>query len=598
MISQHSQSLLKKMGRHQKTESIEQHLLREGQRVKSSKEKMRRKKEETEKIKRKPMNFSSHNSSRSTVDPKKHVYYQPPFTHDVKKALFQEEFEPELEEFKENEENIENIQFEEQECEETTEKTPIIVVSDNETKDFPVNFMEKAQNINENSGNSSQKRGEEASESSSLDIYNRFLMKKLANNLENSLHNKSKEDISFEKLKGVFPVNPANPHKIIRPLLENPKIVINNNNNIININNNGNNISENSNNLVNLFEKSQALHVPAASQRLNRSNTPMPFVKNTEKIDIEVENNANGFENMLKNQNNSENTQNNCNINELMIPVASKKLNRTNTPMPILDNLSKDFANIEAHNAKNLIVPAISQKLHRTNTPMPVHQANEEIISLETDKGNREKPKKNADIAANIEKNKGIIGQIQDPLTLFEKKPYQIKETPYSPELSPKDRVEEVQFIENSVNPQVFSFKGERNYEENEGFPNENPENFEGTSKLKSMFIDSKSFFQKHHLQNQPPFNNYQREKEPQTEENAKKSSSVYAYYLYDEQKKNNKATPESLLYSLRYREQKIFSYHDNKLDIQDKNIDTETQNNRSFLYKNLYFINNFGGFL
>lgn len=561
MISQHSQSLLKKMGRHKKTESIEQHLLREGQRVRNNKEKMRRRKEETEKIQRKPMNFSSHNSSRSTVDHKKHVFYQPPFAQDVRKALFQEEFEPEIEE------NIGNSQFEEQE--------PLF--SEEKAKEF----VQKEQSFIEKSLNAAEKE-EENKESSSLDIYNRFLMKKLTNNSENSIHNKSREEISFEKVKGVFPANSMNPLKIIRPLLENPKIVINNNNNIININNNGNNIHNNNSNFANLFEKSQGLSVPANSQRFHRSNTPMPLMKTHENI---AENNVNNIENLENNQINSENMQDNELFakNELTIPIPSKKLNRTNTPMPFLNNNSKESLNIEVQNVKNLNIPNISQKLQRTNTPMPLNQGNEEIY-LENESLNREKPKKNAEVSSNIEKSKGIIGQIQDPLTLFEKKPYQIKENPYSPELSSKNPHEEIQFIETSANPQVFSFKGERNYEENEAFSTEKIESFEGTKKFKNMFVDSKTFFQKHHLQNQAPFNTYTKEIQRESEENTKKNSSVYAYYLY-EQKKNNKATPESLLYSLRYREQKVFSYHDNKLDIQEKNSENECQN-RSFHYK------------
>ena len=49
--------------------------------------------------------------------------------------------------------------------------------------------------------------------------------------------------------------------------------------------------------------------------------------------------------------------------------------------------------------------------------------------------------------------------------------------------------------------------------------------------------------------------------------------NSLVCQLNYEERKKA-KATPESLLNSLRYRENKVFSYHENRLEIQDKTGD------------------------
>ena len=145
----------------------------------------------------------------------------------------------------------------------------------------------------------------------------------------------------------------------------------------------------------------------------------------------------------------------------------------------------------------------------------------------------------------------------------------------------PEEKVEKVNYSTN------FSFKEPaenlKKYEEKRYYEELFPENKivnethiiekkpENSERLKNMFIDSKSFFQKHHLKTNYGGGTFEtRSKAKSIEKDENNGSLVWLQYQY-ENNKMQKATPESLLSSLKYRENKVFSYHENKLEIQDK---------------------------
>ena len=202
--------------------------------------------------------------------------------------------------------------------------------------------------------------------------------------------------------------------------------------------------------------------------------------------------------------------------------------------------------------------------------------------------------------------------KIQDPLSLFEKKPYLLKpssekteskayssknsekmpQSTKTPAFQTEKNDKPLEMVEKTINSlenqKLTIGNNTQNHDntENMDYPNaetknsnenakndENVENNNATkeniqinseNKLNSLFTDSKSFFQKHHIKS-----NFQMKGiEPDSNKN-----SLVCQLNYEERKKA-KATPESLLNSLRYRENKVFSYHENRLEIQDKTGD------------------------
>lgn len=219
--------------------------------------------------------------------------------------------------------------------------------------------------------------------------------------------------------------------------------------------------------------------------------------------------------------------------------------------------------------------------------------------------------------------------KIQDPLSLFEKKPYLLKpsvekteskafssknsekmpQSTKTPAFQTEKNEKPLEIIEktinslenqkltienttqNNENSENINYpnaetnnsnenaKNDENVEDNNATTKENLQN-NSENKLKSLFTDSKSFFQKHHVKS----NFSMKGIEPDSNKN-----SLVCQLNYEERKKA-KATPESLLNSLRYRENKVFSYHENRLEIQDKSGDEPELKPREYPNKGASF--------
>jgi len=241
----------------------------------------------------------------------------------------------------------------------------------------------------------------------------------------------------------------------------------------------------------------------------------------------------------------------------------------------------------EVENKENLENPCFSSKSPQNKDLFPKNQESFDIF-------NKYLSKKLAQKSDSSEiKRKHIIPiekepenllkslKIQDPLTLFEKKPYFLKPA-----------------FEKPIITSTFSSKTSEKQSKTPVFHPENPQEIQTISKeivenssenhLKSLFIDSKSFFQKHHMKNNLETLEARKSKGPETSKN-----SLFCLLNYEERKKN-KASAESLLSSLKFREQKVFSYHENRLEIQDKSSDFEEKPNesrKSFYEKNIYWL-------
>lgn len=501
IISQNSQSLLKKMGRHKKTESIEDHLLREGQKMQINREKLRRKKEETEKIKKSALMSTSHNSSRSTIDPKKPIN-KLIFPTDIRKALFQEEIEPENHEIPE-----------------------IMTVDKNSNHLQDVNYLE--------------------------------------------------EETCLLKERKIFPQE-------------------------------------------NIEEK-------AVFSRQREMNNEISLL-----MGLNPSSNAEA-QNLNSNKENQENSFNQSTkfFNKCLTPSKSLKLFTQRAFLqPKDEEPPQDKSSVDIYN-KFLLKKMTHKQDHSSFNEENSALENRPII-YRPSKNERPKsmlPPTHTENQENDSKAPSLRSQIKDPLSLFEKKPYQLKEfqSKESPKGAANNQIHAIQktgsfnskthesngindLANQGISPaptnnnqsyQLFSFKPEKsNFEENETFgykapPNPKEEKTKQTknyetenNKLKNIFVDSKTFFKKHHSQNQGIANSALSDF---SQENNTNPSSVWAFYQY-EQKKNNKASPESLLTSLRYREQKVFSYHDNKLAIQDKSEDCYRNPKSPFSFPEILF--------
>ena len=433
MVSQHSEILLKRAGRHNKTESIEAHLLREGARMKSNKEKLIRKKEETEKLKRKIPNISSQNSSKSTINFHKRGYSDKMIAPSVKKTLFFENDQN----FTENNGDYEEkpLSFNDiSEGNQDDDRKNSFFKKKNENKfeNITENNETNRSNLTENKNNSNENNltpskslkiyKQEAflkedlkNNKETVDIFNKYLFKKMTHKLENSM-NSPKKETDYEEEKNEEKIEKT---KKFSPIVQDP---------------------------LTLFEKKPYLKPSKCEILVEKTNFSS---KNSKKSEIPIEKLSFSSKNSMKNE----------------IPLEKMNFSSKNS-------------------IKNKYASKKSNKID--------------------------------------------------------------EKTPYNSAFSFKEKEE---------NPS----------QKTKEFSEKKPENSE---KLKKMFIDSKSFFEKHHLKNN--FGSFDKSNTRNLANEKKNGSLVWLQYQY-EQNKASKASPESLLSSLKYRENKVFSYYENKLNIHDK---------------------------
>ena len=465
MVSQNSEILLKRAGRHNKTESIEAHLLREGVRMKSNKEKLIRKKEETEKLKRKIPNNSSQNSSKSTIDFHKRGYSDKIIGPSVKKTLFFE-----------NDHNF-------------TENN-----GDYEEKPLSINDISEGNQNDEGKNSFFTKRNE--SKFQNITEYNEKNRLNLAGNKTNFNENNlteynEKNRTNLTENKTNFNENNLSPSKNLKIYKQEAFLKED---------------LKNNKESVDIFNK--YLLKKMTHKLENNSNSP--------------EKETNYEENSGKNEEKIEKTKKFSPIVQDPLTLFEKKPYLK----PSKNEISIEKTNFSSKNSKKSEIP-----IEKTNFSSKNSMKNETPL----EKTNFSSKNSIKNDYASKKSNK-----------IEEKTPYNSSFTFKEKEENPSQKTQEIPL-------------------KTEEISEKKPENSE---KLKNMFIDSKSFFEKHHLKNK--FGSFDKSNMRNSAKEKNNGSLVWLQYQY-QQNKASKATPESLLSSLKYRENKVFSYYENKLNIHDK---------------------------